>query len=163
MSKPFATPSAATGALTSSAAATTSAKGKENVALASAPAAAASSSAATPASTTKPNSSAPATTAPSDGTVNTLKAKRAPPKMPFPAEHLARFVRHVHGSTKSRPVVVELFVDQMKDEGVVINKNTVDAKFRDLGTKKVKGKLQVSPDILVRPRLPHSHSSSHPC
>ncbi|GAA5851302.1 hypothetical protein JCM9279_001099 [Rhodotorula babjevae] len=150
VSKPSATPTASAGAATSSATASTSIKGKENVALASAPLAAASSSAIPPASTTKANSSAPNTTAGSDGAVNTLKAKRAPPKMPFPAEHLARFVRHVHGCTKSRAVVVELFVDQMKEEGVVINKNTVDAKFRDLGTKKVKGQLRVSTDVLAQ-------------
>ncbi|GAA5894231.1 hypothetical protein JCM8208_002383 [Rhodotorula glutinis] len=151
VSKPAATPTASTGAPTSSA--STSAKGKENVALAAAPAAAAltaSNSAAAPALTGKANSIAPTTTAPSDGAVNTLKAKRAPPKMPFPAEHLARFVRHVHHSTKSRTVLVELFVDQMKDEGVVINKNTVDAKFRDLETKKVKGQLHVSADVLAQ-------------
>ncbi|GAA5923871.1 hypothetical protein JCM3775_005536 [Rhodotorula graminis] len=153
VSKPATTPAASSGAPASSMPSSTKAKGKENVALAAATPAASStlsSTAVAPASTTKANSITPATTAPSDGAVNTLKAKRAPPKMPFPAEHLARFVRHVHGSTKSRMVLVELFVDQMKDEGVVINKNTVDAKFRDLGTKKVKGKLQVSEDVLVQ-------------
>lgn len=104
--------------------------------------------ASSPAPNLKSNPSAPAVAG--EGTVNTLKAKRAPPKQPFPSEHLERFVRHVHGSTKSRTVLVELFVDAMKDEGVSINKNTVDAKYRDLAVKKVKGVLKVADEVLVR-------------
>ncbi|BGP46077.1 hypothetical protein JCM10450v2_001917 [Rhodotorula kratochvilovae] len=139
VSKPFSTPAAAgpTASSTTSAA-KSKGKGKENIAIGTAPAASPAGKAATPV--------APV----ASGTVNTLKAKRGPPKQPFPEAHLARFVQHVHGSSKTRPVLVDSFVDALKADGVAINKNTVDAKWKELSVKKVKGVHSVAPEVLAR-------------
>lgn len=89
-----------------------------------------------------------------NGTVNTLKAKRGGPKQPFPEDKVAAFLRHVHGSSKTRPVLVDEFVGLMKEQNTPIKKNTIEAKLKELDVKKVKGTNVVDAALLVRAPLP---------
>ncbi|PRQ73813.1 hypothetical protein AAT19DRAFT_15380 [Rhodotorula toruloides] len=134
VSKPRVVPAAP--ALT---AASSVSKGKENVAIGAAAAAA---------PTDKVGIVAPSSLA--NGTVNTLKAKRAGPKQPFPEDQVAAFLRHVHGSTKTRPVLLDEFVSMMKEQNTPIKKNTVEAKLKELDIKKVKGANIVDAALLAQ-------------
>ncbi|BGP22820.1 chromatin assembly factor 1 subunit A [Rhodotorula toruloides] len=91
-----------------------------------------------------------ATSSLANGTVNTLKAKRAGPKQPFPEDQVAAFLRHVHGSTKTRPVLLDEFVSMMKEQNTPIKKNTVEAKLKELDVKKVKGANIVDAALLAQ-------------
>ncbi|GAA5830384.1 hypothetical protein JCM11251_001329 [Rhodosporidiobolus azoricus] len=133
VSKPFASPSA-----TSSSAGL--GKGKENVVLST-----------TAANFTASDGKSPSLAPAADGTVNILKPKKAAPAKPFPAEHLARFVKFVNGSDRTKVLLVDDFLRTLKGEGVAITKAAVEAKFAEITVKKrVKGVLSVKEEVLVR-------------
>ncbi|GAA6033097.1 hypothetical protein NBRC10512_001538 [Rhodotorula toruloides] len=134
VSKPRIIPAVHAATATSSAS-----KGKENVAIGAVAAAVPSD---------KVGIVAPSSLA--NGTVNTLKAKRAGPKQPFPEDQVAAFLRHVHGSTKTRPVLLDEFVSLMKEQNTPIKKNTVEAKLKELDVKKVKGANIVDAALLAQ-------------
>ncbi|GAA6056417.1 hypothetical protein JCM3770_000692 [Rhodotorula araucariae] len=143
VTKPFATP-AATGPSASSTASAVKGKGKENIAIGG------GTPVPCPPGKTVTSAGPPV----ASGAVNTLKAKRGPPKQPFPEAHLARFVHHVHGSTKTRPVLIDSFVDAMKADGITLNKNTVDAKWKELNPKRIKGMHTLAPEVLTHIGIP---------
>ncbi|GJN88559.1 hypothetical protein Rhopal_001525-T1 [Rhodotorula paludigena] len=132
VSKPFTAAPVAASAASATAA---PAKGKENVAIGAV--------ASSPAKLAAVPTLAPGST----GGVNTLKAKRGPPKQPFPEDKIERLVRLLHNSDRSRAVVVDDFFTLMKTEGTPVPKNTIEAKSKELCAKKVKGLLKVADDV----------------
>ncbi|GAA5985177.1 hypothetical protein JCM11641_005476 [Rhodosporidiobolus odoratus] len=115
--------------------------GKENIALAS------SSSASVPPSS---DPSKPALAPVPPGSVNQLKPKRPAPAKPFPPEHLPTFVRFVHGSGLTKPVLVDKFLEELKTKAVVCTKAAIEHQLKELGAKRVKGKYIVGDDVLAQ-------------
>lgn len=131
VSKPFVTPAAAA----SAAGGTAVPAGKENLGL---------KGFLVPSDAAK--SSVPTLSA---GSVNTLKAKRAPPKKPFPTEQLPALLRMLHGSIKTKPVLINDFFELMKAQATPIPKVTIEAKIKEIPCAKVKSKTLVAPEFLV--------------
>jgi len=100
-------------------------KGKENISI---------GSASSPAATTPP-------------TTTTDNKKR--PSKPFPDNLLRTFLYDINGSDKPQPVIIDDFVRKQKDEGVVITKASCQAKWKEMGIKKTKGKMVVPVALLV--------------
>ncbi|GAA5978553.1 hypothetical protein JCM10908_004401 [Rhodotorula pacifica] len=84
------------------------------------------------------------------GTVNTLKAKRPTPKKPFPSEHLPALLRMLHGSQKTKPVIVSEFHELMKSGSVNVPKITIDAKLKEIDAKRVKNAYVVDAALLAQ-------------
>ncbi|GAA5945104.1 RLF2 family protein, partial [Sporobolomyces koalae] len=81
------------------------------------------------------------------GTLGDKKGSR--PSKPFPEHLVQRFLGDIHGSSKPQPVIIDDFVRRMKDEEhQTITKASCVAKWKELGIKKLKGKLVV-PDALL--------------
>ncbi|GAA6008915.1 hypothetical protein JCM10207_004024 [Rhodosporidiobolus poonsookiae] len=130
VSKPFAPPAIAASSLS---------KGKENVSLTS-----------SAISSSKPSAAPVVVTTTTTAGVNILKPKRAAPAKPFPAEQLSRFVRFLHGSELTRPILLENWHNLMKGEGVACTKAAAQAALNELQPKKVKGKLVFSDEVLAK-------------
>ncbi|GAA5859252.1 hypothetical protein JCM1840_003819 [Sporobolomyces johnsonii] len=82
--------------------------------------------------------------------VPTTTASSSRKARPFPDQLLPRLLRDIHGSDKSRNVLVDEFVRWSKAEGVACTKTAVEAKYKDIGVKKVKGKMVVPEEMLVK-------------
>lgn len=85
------------------------------------------------------------------GSVNTLKAKRPAPKTPFPPEQLPALLRMLHGSQKTKPVIVSEFSELMKSKSTPVPKVTVEAKLKEIDVKRVKNTYVVDAALLVSP------------
>ncbi|KZO95215.1 hypothetical protein CALVIDRAFT_181345 [Calocera viscosa TUFC12733] len=61
------------------------------------------------------------------------RAAVAPPKHPFPEQHLVALLQAIEGSTKPRPVLLEDLFSSFKHLGV--KKNAIDAKLKEVCVK----------------------------
>ncbi|BGP53728.1 hypothetical protein JCM8202_003659 [Rhodotorula sphaerocarpa] len=91
----------------------------------------------------------------SAGSVNTLKPKRGPPKKPFPPEQLPALLKMLHGSQKTKPVIVNDFFELMKAQSTPVAKVAVEAKLKEIAFTKVKNTNIVAPDLLAQHGIPH--------
>ncbi|GAA5862228.1 hypothetical protein JCM3774_004831 [Rhodotorula dairenensis] len=88
------------------------------------------------------------------GSVNTLKAKRPAPKTPFPPEQLPALLRMLHGSSKTKPVIVSEFSELMKSKSTPVPKVTVEAKLKEIDVKRVKNTYVVDAALLAQHGIP---------
>ncbi|KWU44970.1 hypothetical protein RHOSPDRAFT_33510 [Rhodotorula sp. JG-1b] len=88
------------------------------------------------------------------GSVNTLKAKRPAPRTPFPPEQLPTLLRMLHGSQKTKPVIVSEFAELMKSKATPVPKITVEAKLKEIDMKRVKSTYIVDAALLAQYGIP---------
>ncbi|GAA6061779.1 hypothetical protein JCM10212_001385 [Sporobolomyces blumeae] len=86
----------------------------------------------------------------SGGTVAPSTEPKRPNARPFPDYLVGRFLREIHGSDRTVPVIIDEFVRKMKDESKPVTKGSCQAKWKEFGIKKVKGKHVVPAEILSR-------------
>ncbi|GAA5953543.1 hypothetical protein JCM21900_006197 [Sporobolomyces salmonicolor] len=99
-----------------------------------------------------PSASTPTSTNLADIPTTTASSSRK--ARPFPDQLLPRLLRDIHGSDKSRNVLVDEFVRWSKAEGVPCTKTAVEAKYKDIGVMKVKGKMVVPEEMLAKFGIP---------
>ncbi|GAA5878410.1 hypothetical protein JCM16303_002764 [Sporobolomyces ruberrimus] len=68
---------------------------------------------------------------------------------PFPEHLVKRFLFDINGSEKPREVIIDDFVRKVKDEQhVTVTKTACATKWKEMGIKKLKGKMCVSEELL---------------
>jgi len=92
--------------------------------------------------------SSPAPASAPSTTSSTTDSKKRPSK-PFPDNLLRTFLYDINGSDKPQPVIIDDFVRKQKEDGVVITKASCQAKWKEMGIKKTKGKMVVPDALLV--------------